>query len=70
VANGDLQSHVSDAKDAEVTLEASRTRRSMMMAAAATLSLAQINVAPQAIASDGVKSFSDPLLAYAFDYPV
>eukprot|EP00242_Pyramimonas_sp_CCMP2087_P006485 CAMPEP_0198209920 /NCGR_PEP_ID=MMETSP1445-20131203/17814_1 /TAXON_ID=36898 /ORGANISM="Pyramimonas sp., Strain CCMP2087" /LENGTH=302 /DNA_ID=CAMNT_0043883835 /DNA_START=92 /DNA_END=1000 /DNA_ORIENTATION=- len=69
VASGDLQSHVSDAKDAEVTLEASSSRRNMMMAAAATLSLAQMNVAPQAIASDGVKSFSDPLLAYAFDYP-
>lgn len=40
-----------------------------MLAAAATLSLAQMDVAPEAIAAGAVKTFSEPLLAYSFDYP-
>eukprot|EP00240_Pyramimonas_obovata_P016138 CAMPEP_0118952772 /NCGR_PEP_ID=MMETSP1169-20130426/55419_1 /TAXON_ID=36882 /ORGANISM="Pyramimonas obovata, Strain CCMP722" /LENGTH=300 /DNA_ID=CAMNT_0006900099 /DNA_START=70 /DNA_END=972 /DNA_ORIENTATION=- len=58
-----------NARAEEMTLDTSSTRRQILLATAATFSLAQMDAFPQAIAADDVASFKEPLLAYEFSYP-
>lgn len=53
----------------EMARDTNSTRRQMILATAATFSLAQMDVVAPAIADDSLSTFKEPLLAYQFSYP-